>query len=384
MTRHLPHVVDGIGAHRLFERKSGTDTWILGSTDLDRYITLPGTVLEPIRHAVLLLDGTRTATEVRDQLREEHAWDLDVESLLVRLRQAGLVRGIDGRVPSMLTDIERVSIPVFRISLGELGQWIERHVPALAAIWFVCLGGIALFGTLALCLLPSPAPVIGRVEVQWVVLGAVASLLFHELSHGLAALREGLRPTQLTGGLYFGYIPMLYLRIPGIYTVSRSARARIWVAGCVFNASVVFAGLAATRLLLPDGEMASWWTTMIAWNLTLLFVNLLPFLPTDGYFLLCTLFKEHNVRGQAWRMTRQWLRGKGQGGQIRQFIMVLYLLGVVGMLTHFLIASLTVARVKAATWGLPFHVLAVAPFAILLVRVFWRRAFTRWRTRSAA
>jgi len=47
-------------------------------------------------------------------------------------------------------------------------------------------------------------------------------------------------------------------------------------------------------------------TATINWLLAVF--NLMPLLPTDGYFMLCTLVKDSNVRVRAWSWVRRPFR----------------------------------------------------------------------------
>jgi len=40
--------------------------------------------------------------------------------------------------------------------------------------------------------------------------------------------------------------------------------------------------------------------------------NLWPLMPTDGYFIMCTLLKVWNVRSNAWQMLKNLVRGQRQ------------------------------------------------------------------------
>jgi Zn-dependent protease len=43
-------------------------------------------------------------------------------------------------------------------------------------------------------------------------------------------------------------------------------------------------------------------------NLIVAVSNLFPFLPTDGYFILSTLFRQPNIRARAWREFKEVIR----------------------------------------------------------------------------
>ena len=61
------------------------------------------------------------------------------------------------------------------------------------------------------------------------------SMFIHEISHGVVAYKYGLIPKQLVVSLYLYISPIVYLKIPGIYTVNPKTRVKIWSAGIVSN-----------------------------------------------------------------------------------------------------------------------------------------------------
>lgn len=380
-----PRSVEGLVASRLFEGRGATSsTWILGSPEHDRYLTVPEAALEPVRRATALMDGTRTAEEIRGRVRDELRRDLNVEDLAGRLRGAGLLLGPDGEVPARRSHVDRMSLTLFSLPTGRLADVVRRHTPWVGGAWFLGLLAAAALSVGVLAGVPEPAnPWLRYPPPIAVVAGILASVVLHELSHGLAAVREGLAPRSLTGGLYLGYLPIVYLRIPGIYTLAPAARLRVWSAGCVLNGALALAGLAFARLLPPGSAAGSWWHAMALWNLAVMQLNLLPFLPTDGYFLLSTLLREHNLRSRAWNTLFQWLRGNGPTGRRVRLGMGLYIVGVVAMLGYTLDQASDWFRTLAAGWG-PFRLLGLlGPIPLVVFTLLWRRLFVARRSSAA-
>ncbi|MET0396803.1 MAG: M50 family metallopeptidase [Longimicrobiaceae bacterium] len=374
--------MEGLTASRLFEGRGATSsTWILGSPEHDRYLTVPEAALEPVRRATALMDGTRTAEEIRGRVRDELRRDLNVEDLAGRLRGAGLLLGPDGEVPTPRSHIDRMSLTLFSLPTARLADVVRRHAPWAGGVWFLGLLAAAALSAGVLAGVPEPAnPWLRYPPPAAVVAGILASVLLHELSHGLAAVREGLSPRALTGGLYLGCLPIVYLRIPGIYTLAPTARIRVWSAGCVLNGVLAVAFLAFARLLPPGSAAGSWWHAMALWNLAVLQLNLLPFLPTDGYFLLSTLLREHNLRSRAWTTLFQWLRGSGPVGRRVRLGMGMYIVGVVAMLCYTLYQAGDWFRTLAAGWG-PFRGLGLpGPIPLVVFTLLWRRLFVARRS----
>jgi hypothetical protein len=81
--------------------------------------------------------------------------------------------------------------------------------------------------------------------------------------------------------------------------------------------------------------MATYWPgapalrALVTVNWLMIVLNLLPLLPTDGYFLLTTLAKDSNIRVRAWK----FLRSPFRSGQERTpWFVLMYLAGTLALL----------------------------------------------------
>ena len=144
------------------------------------------------------------------------------------------------------------------------------------------------------------------------VLIGLLSIVLHELSHCFVASRWGILTGTLRIQLYLGTIPIVGLKLAGLYTLPPRGRLAVWSAGVFTNLSITAAALLAIRTVAP-GSAALGLTAAINWLLAIF--NLMPLLPTDGYFMLCTLVKDSNVRVRAW----SWVRRPFHHGQAASF-----------------------------------------------------------------
>lgn len=115
--------------------------------------------------------------------------------------------------------------------------------------------------------------------------------IFHELAHRIAGIALGLKEGVISVVMYLGFIPMVYVKQKGIYSLNRKNII-----------TVICAGIAA-NLLIGIGLLLLFniWHYNILYyvaitNFRMIYINMLPISLTDGYFLLCILMKSPNIR----------------------------------------------------------------------------------------
>ena len=310
-----PKVVSGIERWGLFP-----GMFVIGNAELDRYIRVPAESVEPVWRAIQYCDGNQTLAEIT-RLVMADGWKLDAAALYQKLADAGLVAG-----SNYFSDLDRVSVTWFetRVSgLFPIWRWWKRVARCLTVATFLSLvgaGGVWL---------SAPVKPIGdwnpgeRGFIIAALSGTVVSILIHEGGHAVAACAEGLKPERLRLLGYLGVVPYIVLRIPGLYTIRPSGRVCVWLAGPLASLSLAsFCYLGSSFAILPLGARA-WLDRMSIVNGMIAVWNCCPLLPTDGYFITCTLLKQANWRIRSWRELAGCLRQRRRP----QMLLLLYGLG---------------------------------------------------------
>lgn len=286
----------------LFHKRGSESTYIIGSITVDRYLTVPESKLPVVRAFMQRLTGENTLNDIRRDLIREHGVDVDVWSLYRKCFRAGLIaRG--ARAP--VGDIQGSSATLIRVPIGRLlcllqrASFVARPMLWTAAVLIV-LALIAVLGDSSLLRLAADSTVAGSSVLRnvWLTLmiGCV-SVLAHELSHCLAAAAWGIVNGILRIELYLGVIPVVGLKLTGLYTLPANGRLAVWGAGVVANLALVGAAVLLLKTVLPGSATLELALTI---NWLLAVFNLIPVLTTDGYFILSTLVKDSNVRVRAW------------------------------------------------------------------------------------
>jgi len=142
----------------------------------------------------------------------------------------------------------------------------------------------------------------------WIAVALALLKSCHEIGHGVAAKRQGLRVTR-TGVALLVLWPVLYTDVNDIWKLS-DWRARLQVSAAGIATELVFAVLATWGwLLLPEGPLQSAMFIIAgtAWILSLA-INLNPFMRFDGYYLLSDLLDYPNLQEASFGAARGVLR----------------------------------------------------------------------------
>ena len=275
---------------------------MLGIRALDRYIQAPSEKCEAIQHALSAMDGQHTLEEIADSLRSA-GWAMDMQGLYRKAAGAGLIEGIP-----FVGDMSRVSLRLLELNIERFFRnavWIRRLYPQLACLPFLAItGAITTLFYSGVNFLHLALPKVWRPigAEQWIAVfaGILLSILLHEGAHAVTATRYGLVPSRIRLLGYLGFIPYLVLSIPGLYTVPPKARLKIWGAGPLGSLMAASVAQIGAALVGPTGFPHLCLSTLAQVNLLFAIWNLCPLVPTDGYFILCTLVRSHNLRFHAW------------------------------------------------------------------------------------
>ena len=97
---------------------------------------------------------------------------------------------------------------------------------------------------------------------------------------------------------------MFYVKMPGVYTIEPKKRVRVWAAGIYMN--MVIAAVCLAIMQISGGWVYNIAIICCSTNISLVFGNLSPLLPLDGYFILSTLLKKPNLRKDSFRHFKNW------------------------------------------------------------------------------
>ena len=288
-----------MGAWELFP-----GTYVVGIKEIDRYIQVPAEKRQAVMYALSWMDGQHTLEEISHQVHSA-GWSMDIESLYRKAGAAGLLVGIP-----FIGELRWLTLRLGDLRIAGLfrnAELIRQTFPVFVALAALSLAGAAI----AISYFGVAAPHLSRRAIfwrplgtqQWIVVlaGILLSILFHEGAHAITAVRYELIPSRIRVLMYLGIIPYVVLSIPGLYTIPPRARLKVWIAGPIGSLTAACTAQIGLAFVGQTGFWHQWLVALVQVNLLIAISNFFPLLPTDGYFILCTLVRTHNLRLHGWQ-----------------------------------------------------------------------------------
>lgn len=303
--RTFPKVIPDISAWSLFP-----NLYAVGNQSLDRYVVIPEYKLKLVMEIISRLDGGCSLAKLAAHYLD-HGRIVDLDNLHARLDEAGLLVGSKPKGELQGLGIRLVDLSVKQLFVTSRCFFFRLFPPlaGLTGITIVC--GIWLFATTPKhwIALGISGIVIPRVLLYSVAItGYVGTIFWHELCHAIAAMRYGLVPDRISVVGYLALIPLFVIRIPGIYLLPPAQRICIWASGIWGSFAVAGIAMLMVHFVPLPSAWQQWLARVALANLFVAASNLLPFLPTDGYFILSTAFHQANVRHRAFKEFKGWIR----------------------------------------------------------------------------
>ncbi len=316
---YRPHLRDEIEI-KIFRLKWGNDyAMIANPTDLLHYEIQVGDV-ELLR----MMDGTRTVKDiVVERFRESGDLELDnVVDLVTMLRTNNF---LTDRYVDTTEIVRRAANPV---SVGRekarefvtnlqvewkdahrLVEWLYRHgvkyffKPAVA----ISAGLIAVLGFAAFIAVQQSGQFrlgVGQLAIQTLLLLVMDYVLtfIHELGHAVVLIHYGRKVKSAGFMIYFGS-PAFFVEASDGLMLDRGQRIVQSFAGPF--AELVVSGIAAIVLwMFPEMPFAQLLYTWALLNYFIVFLNLIPLLELDGYWILADVIQVPDLRPRSLQFIR--------------------------------------------------------------------------------
>ena len=325
---YRPHLRDDIEVKN-FKLRWGNDyAMIANPTDLVHYQLRPEDV-----EVLALMDGTRTVKEIVVESFQESG-DLSLDGVVDLVRQLRIGNFLTEHYVDTTEIVKRAANPtsMARMKAREFARtlsidwtgahglvaWLYRHglrfffIPAVAVASLV----LAVLGLVAFVAVyeshrfdlggDSPA------AQTLVLLGMDYILTFvHELGHAVVLVHQGRKIKSAGFMIYFGS-PAFFVEASDSLMLDRGKRIVQSAAG-PFAELVVSAFASIYLWAFPESPAAPFLFTWAVINYFVIFLNLVPLLELDGYYILADLIQVPDLRPRSLQFIRYDLWRKLRG-----------------------------------------------------------------------
>ena len=284
-----PIAAKNIALYLMYNEKDGK--YLLGSKDKDRYVILTKEKGEYFLNLLNDMDGSRSDEQLSSK------WKLSIETtqnIIAMFYKNGLLANSP---ENDNTEVKRLSKRLFRIGCNHLSQIPIRVAQRLIVCFFVVLVFLGGFDLYSLLVNLDSGFNLFKFNDSYLLSLLISSLIMipsffvHELCHSIAALKNGLKPSNIDICLYLYLFPLFYVKINGLYTVKYKQRIMIMSAGMLGNVFLGFAGFALYSIF-GNGIFL----TIVLAQCNIILANLNPFSLSDGYYIITMLFRSENLR----------------------------------------------------------------------------------------
>lgn len=284
-----PIAAKNIALYLMYNETDGK--YLLGSKDKDRYVILTKEKGEYFLHLLSYMDGSRSAEQLSSK------WNLSIETtknIIEMFYKNGLLADSP---ENDNTEVKRLSKRLLRINCNHLSRISVRVAQRLIVCFFAVLVLLGVFDLYSLLDNYDSEFNLFKFNDSYLLSLLISSLIMipsffvHELCHSIAAVKNGLKPSNIDVCLYLYLFPLFYVKIKGLYTVKYKQRIMIMSAGMLGNVFLGFAGFALYSMF-GDGIFL----TIVLAQCNIILANLNPFSLSDGYYIISMMFRSENLR----------------------------------------------------------------------------------------
>ncbi|PVZ70377.1 hypothetical protein [Pelagibaculum spongiae] len=268
-----------------------------------------------IQHQTLLLGAEQalliqcaqqaTSAEQLQQNLSEHISGLTTE-LLQQISQI-LIEKINTLIDSPEHIYTSMNVPLYKLGWINHLAWKCRGImkPTIFYKWFpATIFMLIISFIMTLDKWENVSLDLSTVGAFYLVL--ILSGLIHETGHMIAAQAIERKNVQVSFGFYL-FIPVLYSDLSHIWSASREKRVVANLAGVAVE--TIFSLLLISIHIISGEVIWLHLALLISWSGL---SNMLPFGRSDGYWILCDLFKQPNLLPRFIPSLLDWHQGKKQ------------------------------------------------------------------------
>jgi putative peptide zinc metalloprotease protein len=223
---YKPIIVKDVSYWLLYNSEKN-NVYSVGSISKDRYIEVKETLLKPILLVIKCLNGKNTINQIKNQLLEKHNIDIDVKNLIELLLKSDLIENNYWPEKIEKQEFDKFFYKLIKIPISSWSKYLA-NLSNKFKIFIYSINLIIFLGIISFVINFNVFFNIRNYQISNSYIYSIAvtlpififSFTIHELGHATMAVKYGLRPKDLIIGFYASLSGMIYLKIPGLYTIN--------------------------------------------------------------------------------------------------------------------------------------------------------------------
>ncbi len=283
----------------IYSKGNGKGYYIIGCISQDSQLLVKENKIAQYKDILKKFNGENISNLIEKGCKNEK----ELQKLIKLFKEKGFLKGYENII--IFNEVNMVSLKILNIKLRSEKIWEQVICKILINLYKYFLLVVTILVLLmyeeqkqkneffqALNIFGfSNTIALGTKEYIYVFLLTPIMFIFHELAHRIAGIAMGLKEGTISFVMYLGFIPMIYVKQKGIYSLNRKDIITVICAGMAANLLIGISLL----LLYNIWHFNILYYVAIA-NFRMIYINMLPISLTDGYFLLCILMKSPNIR----------------------------------------------------------------------------------------
>lgn len=307
-----PKIKESIYFNDIFINKEGKGKIIVGIMEPDMHFMIPAEEQKKFESLIKLMDGTNSKTDI---MEKSGISESQLDKIINKLQSKGYLESNSDEKNKEINkvnkynEVDYLSLKIFNYEFKNIKN--KEKVKTIANRSYKIFIGIilAMIAILFVINAVSGFSIVKNISfMDWISydkgynnkylmayiyinIGMILMFVVHEIGHIIAGLRVGIQPLNLSFVLYFGIIPMFYVRNKNIYSLKRKDIYRVLFAGIKMN--FILGLLLINLFILTENEVLK---ILALSNFRLVIFNLWPLSLSDGYFILCIFLRRPNLR----------------------------------------------------------------------------------------
>jgi|WetSurMetagenome_2_1015567.scaffolds.fasta_scaffold149053_2 putative peptide zinc metalloprotease protein len=307
-----------------------TDNDYLLCNDVDKHYLHVG---KDVYRILLLIDGEKDIAAIQKDYENKYNTIISSQTLYEFITQKLSPYGI---IKDAKEKIQQVAKPSYlKLSFTIIS---EKRIKPIAHFFSFMFNPYIAWSLILLCLISTSILIVNNLDlyktfnsqkyIALFILTITISVFFHEIGHAAAASSFGAKHRGIGGGFYF-FSPVLYADVTDIWRLKKKQRIVVNVAGVYFE--FIFISILIIISQFMNLEMLLMVSILV---LTQTFYNLIPFIRSDGYWIVSDLLNSPNLMNESMKKVRNLFPKNKEKWNFHDYILFFY-----GVVTYLMIGS---------------------------------------------